>query len=201
MRDLRFWQNCRWSAVSSGVLGHVYWQTGTDIRKAIRYFGTSTLNQSQDVTNKRAWIFICISNISRSHVQSGSEAHKQHRTFTFTYNTISVSTVRNLTKSEPKFNVYRHSTRKTITLVKESEVLATYPAYYTLLYIRVLTILRNLLMNHWWPPHFFLWCFDPISGHGLSLWVSRSQLLDTPHLVGLIWTSVQHEQTPLPDNT
>lgn len=110
-----------------------------------------------------------------------------------------LTTPRNLTKSEQKFNVYRPATRKTITLVKESEILATYPAYYTLLYIGVLTILRNLLINHW-RPH-FLWRFDPISGHGLPLWVSRSQSLDMPHLVGLIWTSVQHEQTPLPDNT
>ena len=125
-------------------------------------------------SNQKVLIFTCMWNLSRSHVQSGSEAHKQHRTFTFTYNTIRVSTVRSFTKSEPKYNVYRHSTRKTITLVKESEVLATCPAHWTLLYIRVLTILRNLLMNHWRPPHFVaLWphfgSWPPITGIAITI--------------------------------
>jgi hypothetical protein len=47
---------------------------------------------------------------------------------------------------------------KTITLVKESEVLTTFPAHCTLLNITVLTILRNLLMNHWNSLSLFLFC-------------------------------------------
>ena len=39
----------------------------------------------------------------------------------------------------------------------------------------------------------FLRCFDPISGHGLPLGASRLHSLDTPHSVGLPWTSNQPE--------
>jgi len=70
------------------------------------------LTRQQGVTNQKVCIFTCIWNLSRSHIQSGSEAHKQHRSFTFTYHTTRVSTGRSLMKSEPKFKVCRHSTKK-----------------------------------------------------------------------------------------
>jgi hypothetical protein len=70
------------------------------------------LSSQRGVRNQKVWIFTCIWNVSRSRVQSGSEAQKQQRSFTFTYHTIRVSTVKSLMKSEPKFNVYRHSTKK-----------------------------------------------------------------------------------------
>jgi hypothetical protein len=40
------------------------------------------------VTTQKVWIFLCILNLSRSHAQSGSEAHDEHRTSKFTYHTI-----------------------------------------------------------------------------------------------------------------
>ena len=38
---------------------------------------------------------------------------------------------------------------------------------------------------------FFLGRFDPLACQGLPLGASRSQLLDTPHSVGLLWTNDQ----------
>jgi hypothetical protein len=49
--------------------------------------------------------------------------------------------------------------------------------------------------------YFFYDALTPFRVMAYPLWVSRSLPLDTPHLVGLLWTSDQHQQTTLPDNT
>ena len=38
-----------------------------------------------------------------------------------------------------------------------------------------------------------VWRFDPIPGHGLPYGAPRSHTMDTPHSVGLLWTSDQHD--------
>jgi len=47
---------------------------------------------------------------------------------------------------------------------------------------------------------FFLLCFDPIQGRSLPLRASRSDTLDTPHSVGILWTSDRPDARYVPDS-
>jgi len=127
------------------------------------------LVSQRGVTNQKVWILTCIWNLSRSHVQSGSEAQKQHRSFTFTYHTIRVSTVKSLMKSKPKFNVYRHSTKKNNYTGERiwSPSYMPSPLYFPIHQSPNNT--KKPVNESLNASSYFLWRFHPISGHGPTI--------------------------------